>query len=130
MARENWMTWKSRAARLPPMMPLSAPIAGLLPVILSTRATCLLPMSVDSGAGSTNSFPYFNFSFPPGTSIAQPALPATSEPAFPLLSPINLETRRKRSMQSKNDRVDKVRVVEQTSSIYNIVWLCSARKKL
>lgn len=86
-------------------------------------------MSVDSGAGSTNGFPYmFNFSFPPGTLIAQPVSPATSEPAFPLLSPINLETRRKRSTRSKNDRVNKVRVVEQTSSIYNIVWLYSARK--
>jgi hypothetical protein len=86
-------------------------------------------MSVDSAAGSSNGFPYlFNFSFPPGTSIAQPASPATSEPAYSLLSPINLETRRKRSMQSKNDRVNKVRVVEQTSSIYNIVRLCSARK--
>jgi len=86
-------------------------------------------MSVDSGAESTNGFPYlFNFSFPPGTSIAQPASPATLEPALPLLPAINLETRRKRSMRSKNDRVDKVRVVEQTSSIYNIVWLCSARR--
>lgn len=46
MAKENWTTWKSRAARPPPMMPLSAHIAGLLPMILSTRATRLLPMSI------------------------------------------------------------------------------------
>ncbi|KDR72077.1 hypothetical protein GALMADRAFT_213525 [Galerina marginata CBS 339.88] len=67
----------------------------------------------------------FNFAYPlpsesiPSTESAPPAGSSSSDiPAIPLLSPFDIGTGRKRSQN--NDGVNKVRVVEQKSTISNI----------